>query len=138
MGKYLDGLIQNLEEMKVESMLKEAESVRFTVTLSLDQMRRLEYFCKYFGIKRATFAADLLSGALTEIEAKFNVTYEDFYNHHVNKTELTDMQKEYFSEVLRIGKVDHHNFKDGKLTITDQDGNEVDFDFSQEEGEDNE
>lgn len=139
MAKYIESLIKELEEMKVESMMKDAESVRFTVTLSLDQMRRLEYFCKYFEVKRATLASDLIAGALTEIEDKFHVTYKDFFDHVENKTDITEMQKEYFSEVLRIGKKDNHIIKDGKLIVTDDNGNPLIFDFPQEEeGEDNE
>lgn len=144
MAKYMESLIKELEEMKVESMMKDAESVRFTITLSLDQIRRLEYFCKYFEVKRATFASDLIATALTEIEDKFHVTYKDFFDHVENKTDLTKMQKEYFSEVFRIGKEDNHFIKDGKLTIMDPNGNPIVLNYSQEdidnleEGEDNE
>ena len=138
MGKYLDNLVQELEEMKVDNMLRDAETVRFTVTLSLDQMRRLEYFCKYFGVKRAVFSADLLVGAIAEIESKFNVSVDDYINHIENKTELTEMQKEYFDDVLRFGKVDTHIFRDGKLIVKDSNGNLVKTDFTEEDGENHE
>ena len=138
MGKYLDNLVQELEEMKVDNMVRDAESSRFTLTLSLDQMRRLEYFCKYFGVKRASFSADLLVGAIAEIESKFNVSIDDYVNHIENGTELTQMQKEYFDDVLRIGKVDTHIFRDGKLIVKDSSGNVVKSDFTEEEGENHE
>ena len=144
MAKYMEMLIKELEEMKAESMMKDSESVRFTVTLSLDQMRRLEYFSKYFEVKRATFASDLIATALTEIEDKFHVTYKDFFDHVENKTDLTKMQKEYFSEVHRFGKEENHYIRDGKLTIIDGNGIPLVLDYSQEdidnlkEGDDNE
>ena len=53
MGKYIDDLVNELEEMKIEGMFKETETARFTVILKIEQMRRLEYFCEYFGVKRA-------------------------------------------------------------------------------------
>ena len=137
MGKYIDDLVNELEEMKIEVMFKETETVRFTVILKIEQMRRLEYFCEYFGVKRASFAADLLVGAIAEIESKFNVSIDDYFNHIENGTELTQMQKEYFDEVLRIGKADTHIFRDGKLIIKDSNGNIVKTDFT-EEGENNE
>ena len=138
MGKYLDNLVQELEEMKVDNMVRDAESARFTLTLSLDQMRRLEYFCKYFGVKRASFSADLLVGAIAEIESKFNVSIYDYVNHIENGTELTQMQKEYFSDVLRIGQMDFHTNKDGVLTITDKNGKIIKSDFTEEDGENHE
>lgn len=138
MGKYLDNLVQELEEMKVDNMLREAETSRFTVTLSLDQMRRLEYFCNYFGVKRAAFSADLLVGAIAEIESKFNVSIDDYINHIENNTELNEMQKEYFNDILRFGKSDTHIFRDGKLIIKDAEGNIVKTDFTDEEGENHE
>ena len=138
MGKYLDNLVQELEEMKVDNMVRDAESARFTLTLSLDQMRRLEYFCKYFGVKRASFSADLLVGAIAEIESKFNVSIDDYVNHIENGTELTQMQKEYFSDVLRIGQMDFHTIKDGVLTITDKNGKIIKSDFTEEDGENHE
>lgn len=138
MGKYLDNLVQELEEMKVDNMVRDAESARFTLTLSLDQMRRLEYFCKYFGVKRASFSADLLVGAIAEIESKFNVSIDDYFNHIENGTELTQMQKEYFSDVLRIGQMDFHTIKDGVLTITDKNGKIIKSDFTEEDGENHE
>ena len=138
MGKYLDNLVQELEEMKVDNMVRDAESSRFTLTLSLDQMRRLEYFCKYFGVKRASFSADLLVGAIAEIESKFNVSIYDYVNHIENGTELTQMQKEYFSDVLRIGQMDFHTIKDGVLTITDKNGKIIKSDFTEEDGENHE
>ena len=138
MGKYLDNLVQELEEMKVDNMVRDAESARFTLTLSLDQMRRLEYFCKYFGVKRASFAADLIMGAIAEIEDKFNLTYKDHQDHIENKTELTKIQEEYFSDVLRIGQMDFHTIKDGVLTITDKNGKIIKSDFTEEDGENHE
>ena len=138
MGKYIDDLINELEEMKIEGMIKETETARFTVVLKIDQMRRLEYFCKYFGVKRASFAADLLVGAIAEIESKFNVSIDDYVNHIENGTELTQMQKEYFDDVLRIGKVDTHIFRDGKLIVKDSSGNVVKSDFTEEDGENHE
>ena len=138
MGKYIDDLVNELEEMKFEGMFKETETARFTVILKIEQMRRLEYFCKYFGVKRASFAADLLVGAIAEIESKFNVSIDDYVNHIENGTELTQMQKEYFDDVLRIGKVDTHIFRDGKLIVKDSIGNIVKTDFTEEEGENNE
>ena len=138
MGKYIDDLINELEEMKIEGMIKETETARFTVVLKIDQMRRLEYFCKYFGVKRASFSADLLVGAIAEIESKFNVSIDDYVNHIENGTELTQMQKEYFDDVLRIGKVDTHIFRDGKLIVKDSSGNVVKSDFTEEEGENHE
>ena len=138
MGKYLDNLVQELEEMKVDNMVRDAESARFTLTLSLDQMRRLEYFCKYFGVKRASFSADLLVGAIAEIESKFKVSVDDYINHIENKTELTEMQKEYFNDVLRLGKLDTHIFRDGNLIIKDSNGNIVRSDFTEEDGENHE
>ena len=54
MGKYIDDLVNELEEMKIEGMFKEIETARFTVILKIEQMRRLEYFCEYFGVKRAS------------------------------------------------------------------------------------
>ena len=135
MGKYLDNLVQELEEMKVDNMVRDAESARFTLTLSLDQMRRLEYFCKYFGVKRASFSADLLVGAIAEIESKFKVSVDDYINHIENKTELTEMQKEYFNDVLRLGKLDTHIFRDGNLIIKDSNGNIIKSDFTEEVGE---
>ncbi len=138
MGKYLDNLVQELEEMKVDNMVRDAESSRFTLTLSLDQMRRLEYFCKYFGVKRASFSADLLVGAIAEIESKFKVSVDDYINHIENKTELTEMQKEYFNDVLRLGKLDTHIFRDGNLIIKDSNGNIVKSDFTEEDGENHE
>ena len=137
MGKYIDDLVNELEEMKFEGMFKETETARFTVVLKIEQMRRLEYFCEYFGVKRASFAADLLVGAIAEIESKFNVSIDDYFNHIENGTELTQMQKEYFDDVLRIGKADTHIFRDGKLIIKDSNGNIVKTDFT-EEGENNE
>ena len=138
MGKYIDDLINELEEMKIEGMIKETETARFTVVLKIDQMRRLEYFCKYFGVKRASFAADLLVGAIAEIESKFNVSIYDYVNHIENGTELTQMQEEYFDDVLRIGKVDTHIFRDGKLIVKDSSGNVVKSDFTEEDGENHE
>lgn len=138
MGKYIDDLINELEEMKIEGMIKETETARFTVVLKIDQMRRLEYFCKYFGVKRASFAADLLVGAIAEIESKFNVSIYDYVNHIENGTELTQMQKEYFSDVLRIGQMDFHTIKDGVLTITDKNGKIIKSDFTEEDGENHE
>ena len=138
MGKYLDNLVQELEEMKVDNMVRDAESSRFTLTLSLDQMRRLEYFCKYFGVKRASFSADLLVGAIAEIESKFKVSVDDYINHIENKTELTEMQKEYFNDVLRLGKLDTHIFRDGNLIIKDSNGNIIKSDFTEEDGENHE
>ena len=138
MGKYLDNLVQELEEMKVDNMVRDAESARFTLTLSLDQMRRLEYFCKYFGVKRASFSADLLVGAIAEIESKFKVSVDDYINHIDNKTELTEMQKEYFNDVLRLGKLDTHIFRDGNLIIKDSNGNIIKSDFTEEVGENHE
>lgn len=138
MGKYLDNLVQELEEMKVDNMVRDAESSRFTLTLSLDQMRRLEYFCKYFGVKRASFSADLLVGAIAEIESKFKVSVDDYINHIENKTELTEMQKEYFNDVLRLGKLDTHIFRDGNLIIKDSNGNIIKSDFTEEVGENHE
>jgi intein-encoded DNA endonuclease-like protein len=138
MGKYLDNLVQELEEMKVDNMVRDAESARFTLTLSLDQMRRLEYFCKYFGVKRASFSADLLVGAIAEIESKFKVSVDDYINHIENKTELTEMQKEYFNDVLRLGKLDTHIFRDGNLIIKDSNGNIIKSDFTEEVGENHE
>ena len=138
MGKYLDNLVHELEEMKVDNMVRDAESSRFTLTLSLDQMRRLEYFCKYFGVKRASFSADLLVGAIAEIESKFKVSVDDYINHIENKTELTEMQKEYFNDVLRLGKLDTHIFRDGNLIIKDSNGNIIKSDFTEEVGENHE
>ena len=138
MGKYLDNLVQELEEMKVDNMVRDTESSRFTLTLSLDQMRRLEYFCEYFGVKRASFAADLIMGAIAEIEDKFNLTYQDYQDHIENNTELTKIQEEYFSDVLRIGQMDFHTIKDGVLTITDKNGKIIKSDFTEEEGENHE
>ncbi len=138
MGKYIDDLVNELEEMKIEGMFKETETARFTVILKIEQMRRLEYFCKYFGVKRASFSADLLVGAIAEIESKFNVSIDDYFNHIENGTELTQMQKEYFDDVLRIGKADTHIFRDGKLIIKDSNGNIVKTDFTEEEGENHE
>ncbi len=138
MGKYLDNLVQELEEMKVDNMVRDAESSRFTLTLSLDQMRRLEYFCKYFGVKRASFSADLLVGAIAEIESKFKVSVDDYINHIENKTELNEKKKEYFNDVLRLGKLDTHIFRDGNLIIKDSNGNIVKSDFTEEDGENHE
>ena len=138
MGKYIDDLINELEEMKIEGMIKETETARFTVVLKIDQMRRLEYFCEYFGVKRASFAADLIMGAIAEIEDKFNLTYQDHQDHIENKTELTKIQEEYFSDVLRIGQMDFQTMKDGVLTITDKNGKIIKSDFTEEEGENHE
>ena len=56
MGKYIDDLINELEEMKIEGMIKETETARFTVVLKIEQMRRLEYFCEYFGVKPSSLS----------------------------------------------------------------------------------
>ena len=138
MGKYIDDLVNELEEMKFEGMFKETETARFTVVLKIEQMRRLEYFCEYFGVKRASFAADLIMGAIAEIEDKFNLTYQDYQHHIENNTELTKIQEEYFSDVLRIGQMDFHTIKDGVLTITDKNGKIIKSDFTEEEGENHE
>ena len=138
MGKYIDDLVNELEEMKIEGMFNETETARFTVILKIEQMRRLEYFCEYFGVKRASFAADLIMGAIAEIEDKFNLTYKDYQDHIENKTELTKIQEEYFSDVLRIGQMDFRTIKDGVLTITDKNGKIIKSDFTEEEGENHE
>ena len=64
-------------------------------------------------------------GAIAEIEDKFNLTYQDHQDHIENKTELTKIQEEYFSDVLRIGQMDFRTIKDGVLTITDKNGSVI-------------
>lgn len=132
MGKYLDGLIKELEENKINSLVDEVEMARFTVSLSIDQMRRLDYFCKYFDVRRINFAADLIMTSLAEIEDKLNLTPEYYIN---NQDSLNEMQKDYFQNVLRIGAIDTHTYKDGKLIITDRDGKILKSDFSEKEGD---
>jgi len=135
MSNYIAGLINELEENRNESQMKEIENARFTITLGLSEMRRLEYFCKYFEVKRATFAVDLIMGALNEIEDNFKLTIDQFVN---NQGPLNEMQKEYFQDVLRLGSSDTHVYADGKLIITDKNGNKLKTDFTEEDGEDNE
>ena len=133
MGKHIESLIEELEDIKNEAKMKELETSRFTVTLNVRDMRKLEYFCDYFGVKRATFATELILGALAEIEEhlKLNLTVPRI----MGEEPLNEMQKKYFEDILRIGACDHYDYRGGKLVVTDKDGNILKTDFTEEDEE---
>jgi hypothetical protein len=123
MYKGIKDMINEYKGIMENKQIQEVQTVKFSVNLDIQEMRRLDYLCNYMNVKRATLASDMISAAIADFEIQLGLVPKTLQLQDGEFTGLTELQVEYMTEVLRFGKSDTISYKDGQLTVTDEDGN---------------
>lgn len=70
-------LIQEMLLEKKLSAMPEAKPVRFSITLTAVDYRRLKYIAKKLGVSRSSCCAELIEAALRDAELEMGLDYKD-------------------------------------------------------------
>lgn len=133
MGNFMDEYIKDALDNKDMEDMKEEMSFRFTVTIPMDDARKLDVLAKYLRTKRATLSSHAITVLIMEFEKKLGLDYENASKYLKGQLEsVTEIQKEYFENALMLGRFDTV-VKDGKVTTTREDGKVMKTEFEEEE-----
>lgn len=69
----IDKLFSQLSDDVDSNLIKEVESFKFSIIVTQDDLKRLDFLVNHFSAKRTSFCADVLMSAVSDFEEKLGL-----------------------------------------------------------------